>query len=72
MRIIASPFLRSPAKGAETGIYLAGDAAAQGASGDYYYDCKPARTSRLAQDVELQEKVWKVSAEQTGAVWEFG
>jgi len=71
VRVLAKPFLRSPAKGAETGIYLAGDSAAEGASGDYYYDSKPARTSRLAGDVDVQEKVWEISAEQTGAIWDF-
>ncbi len=71
VRVLATPFLRSPQKGAETGIFLAGDSTAEGASGGYYYDCKPARTSQLAGDVDVQEKVWEISAEQTGAVWDF-
>ena len=71
VRVLATPFLRSPQKGAETGIFLAGDSAAEGASGGYYFDAKPARTSQLAADESVQERVWGISAEQTGAIWDF-
>ncbi len=70
-RILSTPFLRTPAKGAETGIFLAGDSAAEGASGGYYYDRQLAPTTRLAADEAVQEKVWEISAEQTGATWDF-
>jgi NAD(P)-dependent dehydrogenase (short-subunit alcohol dehydrogenase family) len=66
------PFLRSPQKGAETAVFLAVDDSMAGVSGGYYFDKHPIKTSTLAADVALQDRVWALSIEQTGAVWEFG
>ena len=38
---LVSRFARSPEKGAETVIYLAASPQVRGASGGYYFDCKP-------------------------------
>ncbi len=72
VQAIATPFLRSPRKGAETLVFLAGDTEMDGKSGGYYFDKKPGRVSRPAFDEALQEKVWTLSVDQTGAVWDFG
>ncbi len=71
VRILSTPFLRSPEKGAETAIFLAGDDGLNGASGGYYFDDRPARTNPLATDIAVQDRVWDLSTEQTGAEWPF-
>jgi retinol dehydrogenase-12 len=63
---IASKFARTPAKGAETVIYLASSPAVEGASGGYYFDCKLAPVSPAAKDDNLAERLWKVSEQLTG------
>ncbi len=69
--ILMRPFYRSPEKGAETAIFLAGDESMAGRSGGYYFDKAPAKMSALAGDTALQDRVWDLSVEQTGAVWGF-
>ena len=59
-------FARSPEKGAETVIYLASSPQVQGASGGYYVDCKPAKTSSAAQDDSTAEHLWQVSEQLVG------
>ena len=70
-RVLATPFLRTPAKGAETLVWLAGDDGMAGQNGGYYFDKKPGRLSALARDVAVQERVWQISTEQAGAHWPF-
>jgi NAD(P)-dependent dehydrogenase (short-subunit alcohol dehydrogenase family) len=71
-RVLASPFMRSPEKGAETLVFLAADDEMAGRSGGYYYDRKPGKLNPIARDEALQDRVWDVSVAQTGAVWDFG
>ena len=63
---VAKLFFRSPAKGAETMVYLAASPEVEGKSGGYYVDCKPAKTSALARDEAVAKKLWDVSAKLTG------
>jgi NAD(P)-dependent dehydrogenase (short-subunit alcohol dehydrogenase family) len=56
----------SVAQGAETIVYLASSPEVQEISGMYYYKSKQADSSALSHDVELQEKLWEVSAHRTG------
>lgn len=70
-RVLATPFLRTPEKGAETLVWLAGDTEAEGTSGGYYVDKKPGRLNPIARDIAVQERVWDVSCGQTGAHWAF-
>ncbi|MBU1173844.1 MAG: SDR family NAD(P)-dependent oxidoreductase [Alphaproteobacteria bacterium] len=69
VRVLATPFLRTPAKGAETLVWLAGDSEAAGLNGGYFYDRKPGRLSPLAEDPAVQDRVWDISSKQVGAVW---
>ena len=68
---LAAPFLRTPEKGAETLIWLAGDDGLAETSGGYFHDMQPGRLSPLANDLAVQDRVWEISAAQTGAVWSF-
>ncbi|MDG6900934.1 MAG: SDR family oxidoreductase [Nitrososphaerota archaeon] len=61
-----SLFMRSPAKGAETVVYLASSPEAEGASGKYYFDMKPRRSSRESYDESLSRGLWLLSERLTG------
>ena len=51
------------AQGAATQCFVATAAELTGVSGKYFADCNEERPSRYGQDVELAEKLWKVSCE---------
>lgn len=59
-------FAISPEKGAETIVYLASAEEAAKTSGLYYYKCKPVEPSKLAQDDEAAERLWKETAKLAG------
>ena len=63
---LARFFMLTPAQGARTSIYLASSPEVAGVSGQYFSKCKPARTTRSAQDMVLAERLWQVSAELCG------
>ena len=63
---VARPFLRSPERGAETSVHLAADASLAGATGGYYKDRRPARSSPPSYDEAAQEWLWAESARLTG------
>jgi NAD(P)-dependent dehydrogenase (short-subunit alcohol dehydrogenase family) len=55
-------------RGARTGIYLALDQSVAGISGRYFDEYQlPRAASPLANDIELQESLWNMSAEWTRA-----
>lgn len=55
-------------RGARTSVYLALDQSVAGTSGCYFDEYQQPRTAApLANDIELQESLWKMSAEWTGA-----
>ncbi len=63
---IGSPLMRSPAKGAETVIWLATSPEATAANGAYFADKKVKGTSKTAQDDDIAARLWQLSAELTG------
>jgi NAD(P)-dependent dehydrogenase (short-subunit alcohol dehydrogenase family) len=60
------PFIRSPAKGAETSVYLASSTEGGEVSGRFWVDCKPITEHPKAQDPELALRLWEVSADLVG------
>lgn len=60
------PFLRSPAKGAETSIHLASSPAVDGVSGGYFAGRRPRRPSAAARDEAVAVRLWQVSAGLAG------
>jgi len=54
-------FARTPEKGAETLVWAATSEEAGRYSGEYFYDCKVARTTRLAKDDGLAKGLWELS-----------
>lgn len=57
---------RSPAKGADTSIWLAADPALDGRSGGFYYDRRPL-PCRWRGDVEAGERLWTLTQGQLGS-----
>jgi len=66
------PFLRSPAKGAETSVYVASAPELDGVTGKYFADCKESQPTAIAQDDAAARRLWEVSealvAQAGGAV----
>ena len=54
---------RSPAKGAETSIYLASSPSVEGITGKYFYDSYEVPAAPQATDGVVARKLWEVSAE---------
>jgi NAD(P)-dependent dehydrogenase (short-subunit alcohol dehydrogenase family) len=54
---------RSPAKGAETSVYLASSPSVEGISGKYFYDSHVIPAAPQATDMAVARKLWDVSAE---------
>jgi NAD(P)-dependent dehydrogenase (short-subunit alcohol dehydrogenase family) len=54
---------RSPAKGAETSVYLASSPTVEGITGEYFYDSHVIPAAPQATDMAVASKLWDVSAE---------
>ncbi len=63
---LLSVFMLSPAKGAETSIYLASSQEVEGVSGKYFVKKKPLRSSDTSYDEALAKKLWDYSLKMTG------
>ena len=60
--IFAPLVARSPAKGAETSIYLASSPSVEGITGKYFYDSRVVPAAPQATDRAVARKLWDVSA----------
>ena len=65
---IAKPFMRSSEKGAETSIYLCSSSDVSDVSGEYFYNCKLAKTTKWAQSQRDAHRLWDLSKDLTGIV----
>ena len=65
LSFIAKPFMRTSEKGAETSIYLCSSPDVSDISGQYFYNCKVAKTSKWAQSKEDADKLWELSEKMT-------
>ncbi len=54
-------FARTPAKGAETSIYLASSPEVEKVSGEYFFDCKVKKPTRAARDDAAARRLWDES-----------
>ena len=59
-------FIRKPAQGAQTSIYLASSPDVEGVTGKYFVDCQVVDSSPLSHGQALAEKLWQTSLELTG------
>lgn len=60
------PMMKTPAQGAGTSIHLASDSALRQASGGYYVNNTPKRSSARSHDLHAAARLWQVSADLTG------
>lgn len=65
---IARPFMLSPAKGAETSIYLAASPEVEGVTGKYFAKCQPRTPSPAARDDDAARRLWAESERLVGLV----
>ncbi len=56
----------TPEEGAQTSIWLASSPEAADISGKYFENRKPARSSALSHDRNVQDRLWKMAEELTG------
>jgi NAD(P)-dependent dehydrogenase (short-subunit alcohol dehydrogenase family) len=68
IKYLAAPFAISPEKGARTTIYLASSPEVEGVTGKYFYKCKPATPSKVAQDDDAARRLWEVSEQLVASV----
>jgi retinol dehydrogenase 14 len=54
-------FFLTPKQGAKTTIYLATSPDVQSTTARYFNKCKPARISKLAQDIDFAKRIWSIS-----------
>ena len=63
---VIRPFMKSPADGAATSIYLASDPSLSGVTGRYYANRKPKQSSASSYDQQVAARLWAASAELVG------
>jgi retinol dehydrogenase 14 len=63
---IMRPFMRSPERGADTAVYLASSAEAEGVSGRYFANRKPKESHPSSYDAATTARLWQVSADLVG------
>ena len=60
------PFMKSPAQGGATSVYLASSPEVDGVTGGYFAGCRPRRSSRRSYDEATAARLWQVSADMVG------
>jgi len=63
---LASIFELSPAKGAETSIYLASEPSLEGVSGRYFTGKREAKSSEASYDDAVAKRLWDISCQMLG------
>jgi NAD(P)-dependent dehydrogenase (short-subunit alcohol dehydrogenase family) len=60
------PFMKSPARGADTAVYLASSAEVEGVTGRYFADRKAKTSNPSSYDTATTARLWQVSAALVG------
>lgn len=63
---IGKPILITPERAAKAIIYLATSKDVEGSNGKYFIGRRPAESSRISYDREIQKKLWEISEKITG------
>ena len=58
---LLKPFFQTPEQGARTAIFLATDESVKDITGEYFYKCKIAKSSKRSKDMELARKLYEFS-----------
>lgn len=65
------PFFQTPEQGARTAIYLASSQDVEGITGEYFYQCKIAKSSKRSKDMVLAKKIFEFSEQLVGCSFEL-
>jgi NAD(P)-dependent dehydrogenase (short-subunit alcohol dehydrogenase family) len=60
---LLKPFFQTPEEGARTAIFLATDESVKDITGEYFYKCKIAKSSKRSKDMELAKRLYEFSEE---------
>lgn len=60
------PFMKAPAQGAVTSVYVASSPDLEGVTGRYFADSRPKRSSKRSYDEATAARLWQVSADLVG------
>jgi retinol dehydrogenase-14 len=63
---LVRPFLKTPAQGAQTSIYLASSPDVEGVTGQFFADRKRKTANKVAYDTDMAARLWRVSADLVG------
>ncbi|MFF1634558.1 SDR family oxidoreductase [Leifsonia sp. NPDC058248] len=66
MLAVMWPFMKSPARGAVTSVYLASAPEVDGVTGRFFAGTKPVKSIAISYDRGTQERLWRVSSELVG------
>lgn len=58
---LLKPFFQTPEQGAATAIFLATDESVKDITGEYFYKCKVAKSSKRSKDMELAKRLFEFS-----------
>ena len=63
---VIRPLLKTPAQGAQTAIYLASSPDMAGVTGQFFANRMPKTANKLAYDIDMTGRLWRVSADLVG------
>lgn len=63
---LLKPFFQTPEEGAKTAIFLATDESVKDITGEYFYKCRIAKSSKRSQDPDLARRLFELSEELVG------
>ena len=63
---VMRPFMRSPARGAETAVYLASSPEAEVLTGQYFANRRATKSHASSYDIAITARLWRVSADLVG------
>ncbi|WP_207430844.1 SDR family oxidoreductase [Sabulibacter ruber] len=66
LMLLSRLFMKSPAKGAQTSVYLATSPYVKHVSGKYFKNSRQVNSSADSNNAHLARRLWDISAEQTG------
>ncbi len=64
--MVMRPFMKKPARGADTPVYLASDPAAEGLTGKYFAKREPKRSNAVSYDTDVTARLWRASEALVG------
>jgi len=69
---VVLPFLKTPAQGAETSIYLASSPEMDGVTGQFFANKKVKTPNKVAYDPAMTARLWQTSADLVELDWAHG